>query len=1168
MHPSLIALRNPSTVLLLTVLTVLLGISSYRTLPREAAPDIQIPILVVSIPYPGASPEDVERLVTREAEEKLQNVDNLKKLSSVSSEGISIITLQFQLGFDILDARNKARERLDEAKPLFPEDVEEPVISEINLSEEPILRIVLSGPIGLEALRTLAEELEEDIEAFPETLEVDLFGGLKREIQVYVDPERLRYHQTSLNRVADVVASENSSLPGGSLEIGPQRYSIRVPSEYQDPQEINLVIVSAVKDASIYVRDLARVEFGFQEQKSRSRLDGQESVSLAVSKRSGANLFLLRDKIEGVLENHRLQNQQVRFSVLADTSIFVRQFVKDLENNVITGFTLVFLVLLVVMGARNALLVASAIPLSFLMALIVMRIAGFTLNFVVLFSLILSLGLLVDNAIVVVENIFRHLQSGKSHIDAARIGVQEVAMPVFTSTLTTLAAFGPLIFMPGIIGEFMSYLPRTLIFTLSASLVVGLIINPVMCSRFMKRPRQIFKNEDELANLHQSPMLLRYRGMLEFCLQRRKRVLLGAVATFFGVIFLYGTLVFSRKGVEFFPKTEPESATIIVTAAPGASLDVSDGLMQEVEHMVNSHQDSLVAYLTNVGGGARGSSGSHISQLTMEFPGWKKWLLRPSKVLENLRTRIKEVAGADVNIQQEAAGPPTGKPVNIELSGNNLREMLETSDAIKRRIVDVPGLVDLDDDFERIRPEVQVQLDREKIARAGFSSQEVGRLIRTAFNGRTVSTMRRGKEEFDIVVRLDERFRNDVQNISDLYLFTKAGEQIPLSELAEITTAPALGSIRHVELDRVITISGDAQGYPGPVVLREVRNRLDNFPLPANFNLRYTGENEDREEAQGFLGESFLVVLFLIFIILVTQFNSFYIPLIILSSVMLSLIGVFLGLIIHNRPFSIMMGGIGVISLAGIVVNNAIVLLDFITQLQRKGYHIKEAVLLSGMARLRPVLLTAITTVLGLLPVAMRAEVSLFSWPFITFGSESSTFWVPMSLAVIYGLSAATVLTLFFVPTLYITMAESTWSLRSLRRGLNPLVLIGWLMQLADADYRRQLFSQVGQLLRRLVEFIIQLPSWIKSLPQRAKPYLMSALHQCQKINTQARKKETWLALWQQLRLLLQQLFDWLRQKLQKGLQKSTAAYQKSSHKPQRKSQRKSQRKPQQQDKD
>ncbi len=1127
MSPSLIALRNPNTVLLLTALVVFMGFSAYRSLPREASPDIQVPILMVNIPFPGASPADVEKLVTHEAEEKLQNVDNLEKITSVSAESVSIITLQFALGFDISKARNKTRELLDEAIPSFPEDVEEPIISEINLSEEPFIRIVLSGDISLEDLRELAEAMETDIESFAETLKVNVFGGLKREIQVYVNPEKLRYYGTSLNRVASVVASENSTLPGGSLEIGPQRYSIRVPSEYKTPEEISQVIVSAVGDSSVHVRDLARVVFGFQEQVSRSRLDGKESVSVAVSKRSGANLFNLREKIEGLLSQYKEQNPKIRFVVLADTSVFVRQFVNDLENNVITGFLLVFLVLLIVMGARNALLVASAIPLSFLMAMIVMRLLNFTLNFVVLFSLILSLGLLVDNAIVVVENIYRHLQSGKSRLEAAKQGVQEVAMPVFTSTLTTLAAFTPLIFMPGIVGEFLSYLPRTLIFTLSASLVVGLVINPVLCSRFLKMPKKILRNDNELANLEKSPMLLRYRHWLDFCLQRRKRVLLGAVGAFVGVIFLYGVLVLSKKGVEFFPETEPDSATITVRAAPGASLDNSDAVMQQLEYIVDEKQDNLVSYLTNVGGGARGSSGVHISQLTMEFPIWKERKSRPSEVIENLREDIKQLAGVDASLELQAAGPPTGKPINIELSGNDLRKMLEINNDIKSRITDIPGLVGLEDNFERVRPELQIRLDRAKIARAGLSSQEIGKLIRTAFNGRTVSTMRDGKKEYDIIVRLDERFRNRIQDISDLHVFTKNGEQLPLSELAIISTAPALGSIRHVGLDRVITISADVQGRSGPVVLKDVRERLQNFPLPKGFAIRYTGEQEDREEAQSFLGESFLVVLFLIFIILVTQFNSFHIPLIILSSVMLSLIGVFLGLIIHNRPFSIMMGGIGVISLAGIVVNNAIVLLDFITQLRKRGYALREAVLLGGMARLRPVLLTAITTVLGLLPVAMKVEFSPLSWPPILFGSESGTFWVPMALAVIYGLSVSTVLTLFFVPTLYLTLEESTWSFRSLLKIFNPMLLLSGGLKLAngvwkltDAQFRRQC-------LRSVLSSVIGLFQLLQVLLSRLRCYYPVVRQYALYLKDKALKKETW----QELRkMLIQRIRQFIKQ--------------------------------------
>jgi multidrug efflux pump subunit AcrB len=646
---------------------------------------------------------------------------------------------------------------------------------------------------------------------------------------------------------------------------------------------------------------------------------------------------------------------------------------------------------------------------------------------VVLFSLILALGMLVDNAIVVVENIYRHMQSGKSRVQSAMDGISEVAVPVTTSTITTLVAFAPVIFMPGIVGEFMSYLPETLIVALSASLVVALIINPVLCSTLMGVRRRDLGGGDELAMVEHSRILGVYRKVLSWALRWRVTVLLGAVGTFIAILALYGATTLQRKGVEFFPQTEPEVINIQVETPVGTTLAVSDSHVREVERRIQTHRDSIENVVSNIGqrqgfGSAEGSSAtSHLSYLTLQFPNWQNWAQRPSSVIRALREEMGGQAGADVKVVPQQMGPPTGAPVNIEVRGQQFDRMLGVSEEIKRRIKDVPGLVNLTDDFDRSRPEIRVIIDREQAARLGLSTRDIAQTVRTAFNGRKVSEYRVGKDEYDIVVRLDERFRAQPGHLEQLYLPRTGGGMVPLSEVAHITTGPAYGSIKHIKLDRVVTVSADAaEGTPGPVVLARAQARLADMPLPEGIFLQYTGEAEDQAEAQSFLGQSFLVALFMIFLVLVLQFNSIAAPFIIMSSVVLSLMGVFLGLMIHDRPFSVVMGGIGVISLAGVVVNNAIVLIDFINQLRRRGMAVNEAVVLAGMVRLRPVVLTAVTTVLGLMPIAIGMDVDFYRWPrVIVFGSEGGTFWLPMALATIYGLTVATVLTLVVVPVLY-----------------------------------------------------------------------------------------------------------------------------------------------------
>ncbi|MBF0236418.1 MAG: efflux RND transporter permease subunit [SAR324 cluster bacterium] len=1029
MKISQIAIKNPASVYLFTAMIAILGMISYAGLPRESSPDIQIPLLIVVIPFPGASPEDVESLITRKVEVEFQGLENLKKINSTSTEGAATITLEFNPDFDVSAARTKVKEALDKVKPELPEEAEDPMVNEIKLSEQPMMIINLSGEIGLYRLKEVAEELKDQIETIPGILEVRRVGGLEREIRVYANPEKLRHYRLDMSQLTHAIEMENTNIPGGTITMGPVKFLIRVPGEFETPEGVENALVSSTGQVPVLVKDIAHVVFGFKEVVSRSRLDQVESVSLSVVKRSGANLLAIRDEIRSMVDRKQEEyDKQVRLKILSDQGNWIKRLVTDLENNIISGFILVFVVLLVVMGVRNSLFVAVAIPLSFLMTMVILDRMGFTLNMMVLFSLILALGMLVDNAIVVVENIYRHLQSGKPRLESALIGINEVSVPIVTSTLTTLAAFAPMMSMPGIVGEFMSFLPKTLIVALTCSLVVGLLINPVLCSTMMKIPKDAHDHADEIQILEHSRFLRWYRVALNFCLRFRVSTLLLTIILFFTMIGAYANTTLKRRGVEFFPVTEPNEAVINITAPMGSTLDFSDSVVNQVEHSIESYRDSMNASVANVGQrrgfGAQdaGSSTTFLSHVVVEFPDWQHWNLRPSDVILKLRESLNGITGAEVRVSKNQMGPPQQPPVNIEIRGEDFKVMKKIAEGIKQKIKDLPGLVDLRDDFDQSRPEVRVEIDREKAGRLGLRAMDLAMTVRTAFNGRKVSVFRDGKDEYDIVVQLDEEFRQDIQNLENLYIYTPTGKGIPLSELADIRTGPAFGSIRHVDLDRVLTVSANAEGLPGAVVLQSVQKALADFERPKTYTLKFTGENTDRDETQRFLIQSFFIAIFFIYIILTMQFNSLMVPLIILSSVILSLMGVFMGIMIHDVPFSVMMAGIGVVSLAGIVVNNAIVLIDFIQQLTRRGIPRDEAIALAGMARMRPVMLTAITTVLGLVPVAIGMDLNFYRWPIAVFGAESSTFWKPMANAIIYGLSVATFLTLFVVPVLYSTL--------------------------------------------------------------------------------------------------------------------------------------------------
>ncbi|MBU2644350.1 efflux RND transporter permease subunit [bacterium] len=1014
MQISTLAVKKPATIFLFIVLIAAIGWVSYTDLPREATPDISWPHLYVTVPFPGATPANVEAQITDKLEQGLQNIEHLEEIKSISDNGYVTVDLKFGFGQNLDDARVKIREALDTIKPDMPEEVEDWTISEFNFSEAPIMTINLSSEIGLLLLKDVAEDLKDRIRSIPGILTVNRYGGLEKEVQIRVDPEKMQFYKLDLNAVSTTIQAENRTIPGGTMKVGPRELLINVPGEITSIDEIRDMIISDDNGAQIRIRDVADVQFTFKEAQSISRYRGIESVSLEVSKRTGENLIKISDQVKAVVKEFQGRYQsKITFSILNDNSIWVAKFVRDLENNIYTGMLFVFLVLFVFLGKRNAFFVGIAIPLSMLMSFMILKAIGINLNTIVLFSLITSLGMLVDNAIVIVENIYRHVQAGKGTIEAAIEGAGEVAMPVIASTLTTLLVFFPMIYMPGIMGEFMNYLPKTLIVTLTCSLVVGLVFNPVICSRLMKRPKNC-KAMDETKVVTQSRFLNRYSKVLGWALDHPFCSLLIMAAFWLGMIVIYFGLVNPEGRTAFFPKEEPREAVIRITSPQGTILEVSDAIVKEVENKIlpfGKYADSIVSNVEGTN-----------SKITLAFPDWEKWNgYRPSAVVEEIRGLLSAFTGAEVRLAQQNNGPPVGREVTVDIRGEDLVKLKAVAEEVKGLIRDVKGLVNLETSADSNRSQIRIAIDRERIARHGLHTAQVASIIRTAFNGRNVSTYRVNQDEFDIVVRLDERFRRFDTDLGSLHIRSPKGDVVPLSELAVVSREQAGGAIHHLDLKRIITVEADSsQERSGAEVLKEVKSRLAGMNLPEGITIGYSGADKTQQETQEFLVRSFGIALFLIFVLLVTQFNSFILPFIILASVFASMAGVFLGMSIHGTPISVLMGGIGAISLAGIVVNNAIVLIDYTGQLREKGQSCREAVILAGMTRLRPIVLTAVTTILGLMPITIGMDIDFYRWPdFIRFGSEGGTFWKPMNLSIIYGLAVATFLTLFLIPVLY-----------------------------------------------------------------------------------------------------------------------------------------------------
>jgi multidrug efflux pump len=1027
-----LAIRKAITVFVLMLAVTVLGVISYLRLPREATPDVKIPFVMVYAPYAGTSPEDMENLVTRKIETELKSLADLKQMTSTSQEGVSTIVLEFNTDVEMSDALQKVRDGIELAKPELPQDVRDDlIIMELSAEEWPIMQVVLSGDYDPVALKSAAEDLQEELESIEGVFAVDLTGGVEREVRVDVDPDRLRFYDLGLGDVMDAIALENVTLPGGELSFGNYEYQVRVPGEFRNVEEISAVLLNPGAETPVYLGDVAQVSLGLRDRETISRLNGVDAITLSVKKRSGENIIRISEQVRAKLDEILPGFPAgTHVAVIADQSGYVRDMVNELENNILSGLVLVVAVLFLFLGLTNSLFVGCAIPFSMLLSFIVLRALGITLNMVVLFSLILALGMLVDNAIVIVENIYRHMTNGKDREDASRSGTGQVSGAVIASTLTTLCAFGPIVFWPGIMGEFMSYLPITVIVTLSASLLVALVFNPVLCARFMKVPRDPGPRRrpgDRLIDFG----LRTYEPVLRFCLRRR-----GLTLTLAFLVFLVALAAFRKynAGVELFPDTDPTYAYVTVEAPSGTRIEVSDAYARSIEKEIARVPD-LLAYTTQVGAGGDffvpGGAPSNRSLLSMEFVTREERHGSSRKGLEALRSRLRGFTGAKLIIEKQEEGPPTGAPVNVEISGPDFATLGALADQVRERIRGIEGLVDLQDDYDRGRPEIQIRPDLEKAARYGLRREDVASTVRIGIRGQEVSRYRIGEDEYDIVVRYAPQTRSSVEDLEKLTVFHE-GESIPLTAFAEVSYEAGLGAITRIDSRRVVTITADvAAGYNGNRILDEVRKSLAGFSLPSGYRFAYTGENEEQDEARRFLSDAFLIALLLIFIVLVTQFGSVTVPFVIMSSVLLSLVGVFLGLLTTRTPFGIIMTGVGVISLAGIVVNNAIVLLDYVIKLRDRGMPEHEAIITAGKIRFRPVLLTAVTTILGLIPLTTGFSLDfarLFRGDLghaVVLGGESSQWWGPMGVAVIWGLAVATFLTLVIVPTMYASIESS-----------------------------------------------------------------------------------------------------------------------------------------------
>jgi len=1092
--------------MVLAVIILVIGAYSYSSLPRESDPDITIPFVFVSTSYKGVSPSDIETSITIPIEKKLKGLEGVKKVHSISSEGESSISIEFVTGTDIDDALEKVRNKVDEANKDLPRDLEDdPSVFEVNFSEMPIVVFSLSGKCGNPCLKKIADDIEDEIEGIPGVLDVTIAGALEREIRIEIIPEKLAYYNIPITAFQSVVSSENQNISGGAIRLGDGRFQLRVPGEFKSPEEIYGLVVGTHDGQPVYLKDLAHVVDGFKDEASRSRLNGRESINIAVKKRAGENIIEITDRVDEILEQQETGwPKGTEIVKVMDKAKDIRNMVADLENNILSGLVLVIVVIFFAMGLRNAILVSLSIPFSMFLSFIVLQIMGITLNMVVLFSLTLALGMLVDNAIVIIENIYRYMEQGVSRLQASMRATGEVAWPVIGSTVTTLAVFSPMIFWPGIMGEYMSYLPITLIVTLTSSLFVAMVINPALASFFMKtrKTSSHVPGAEETDASGEKPVEIKglvltlYSKVLRGTLNHRIVVVLISFALLILLFQVWLLNVGIEKPVEFFPHMDPLSMYVNIDMPEGAGLDYSDNVLKQIEMYINgissaeanSNSQSFdemykKSYSTKVhktSGGEEYNGPSDLenieyvyaSAIAVPMPGssfeattpnhvgiqfidMKDRRIPSAKTLEMVRERIKDIPGGKVTVAEAEGGPPTGSPINIEISGTDFRVLGGLAGEIRKIIEQVPHVEDIRDDYVEGTPSVRVSIDRQKAALFGLTTDSIGFALKTGYNGLDVSTYREDDEDFDITVQLSDSNRRITDVLRELMVPAPNGNLVPLTTLAKIDYTGNIGSIVRINHERVVTVKAnvDETKIPGPVARAQAEQILKDLPIPPGYKIKFTGEFEFQKESEDFLSKTFVIALLLIFLILVTMFNSVTQPAIIMTAVILSLGGAFLGLYFISSPFGIIMTGVGVISLAGVVVNNGIVLVDYINKLRERGFEVSEAVIAGGATRLRPVILTAVTTILGLLPMVTGISYDFHAWE-ISWVSESTQMWKTMAIVVIFGLFTSTFLTLIVVPALYSLLISFQNSLSSLVETIRKLYWMPyeWLTRKSGGD--------------------------------------------------------------------------------------------------------------------
>jgi multidrug efflux pump subunit AcrB len=1146
--PTSWSIKNKTSIYLVMLFVSLAGIYQFVTLPKEQFPDIVIPTIYVSTIYVGNSPKDIENLVTRPIEKQIKGITGakIKKFTSTSQQDYSAIMVEFDTDVKTDVALQKVKDAMDKAKQDLPTDLtQEPTALEVSFSEQPIMYVNLSGDYDLPRLKKYADDLKDRLEDLSQINRVDIVGAPEREFQINVDNYRMQSAGVTFDDINTAVVRENLDISGGLLQVGNMKRNLQLKGQLKTANDIAQIVVRNQTGAPVYLKDIADIKDTTKEKESYARLDGKNVVTLNIIKRSGENLIETSDGVKKMVEEAKgvLYPNDLKAVITGDQSIKTRTSFNDLVNSIVIGFILVLIVLMFFMGVVNAFFVALSVPLSMFVAFVFLPGADVivgthvTLNFIVLFALLFGLGIIVDDAIVVIENTHRIFVGGKGKIPittSAKMAAGEVFVPVLAGTLTTLAPFFPLLFWPGIIGKFMVYLPTMLIFTLAASLVVAFIMNPVFAVDFMNHPEgeekepkgEIFKKKGfwialvigvlfDLAgatfwgNLLIFFMLLvllnryilddaihgfqnralpwimgHYESLLRWALKgwRPVQLLLGTIVLLFLSFFLFvGQIKSGRVGVVFFPKADPNQIYVYLKLPVGTDVDYTDSVTKVLEGRVNKvlgidngkKNPVVESVISNVAVGASDpSSGdrstrSELGRIQVSFVEFEKRNgIGTKPYLDKIRAEMKGIPGAEISVDQESGGPPTDPPINIEIASEDFDNLIKGATGLKNYLdsIQVPGVEELKMDIDLNNPEITLTVDRERALIQGVSSAQIGQEVRTALFGKEVSKIKEGKDEYKIQLRNNELQRKSLSDLLNMRISFRdmasggAVKNVPISALVKVEPTSTLGSVKRKNQKRLITLRSNvltSQGFNATGVNAVLAKYISDYKkLPDGVTVKQTGEGEQQAETVSFLGKALLIALMLILFILVLQFNSVSKSVIILTEIIFSVIGVLLGFTITGMEVSGLMTGLGIVGLAGIVVKNGILVIEFTDELRSRGLKTREAVIAAGKTRIIPVLLTALAAILGFIPIAIGFNInfiSLFSSlnPHIFFGGDNVAFWKPLSWTIIFGLAFAFFMTLIIVPSMYLIAERLRRPMRRMfggqwisMLGIPPLTLV------------------------------------------------------------------------------------------------------------------------------